>query len=96
MSSRVQVIDQISGQVLFECSVEQIDQAYIRAHEYENMGIDIQVKAPGLTETLINSLGATAEELKDYKESLDDEINSHNDDFGDEFGCALCPPKTQI
>jgi len=93
MSTRVQVIDNLSGQVLFETSMENIDQAYLKASEYEEMGLDVKVSAPGLTESLISSLGASEEEINAYKSSLEAEINSHNDEFGDEFGCALCPPK---
>lgn len=95
MASRVQVIDQISNQILFECSFEQIETAYQKAHEYEEMGLDVKINAPGLTETLIKSLGASEEEIQSYKNGLDDEISSHNDEFGDEFGCAVCLPKTQ-
>lgn len=93
MSMRVQVIDKISGLILFETSMECIDQAYLKASEYEEMGLDVKVNAPGLTESLISSLGASEEEITAYKSSLEEEINSHNDEFGDEFGCALCPPK---
>lgn len=94
MSSRVKILDNISGQILFECKVEEIEMAYQKAHEYEEMGLDISIDAPGLTETLINSLGASEEEIAQYKQSLSEEIDSHNDEFGDEFGCAICPPNS--
>lgn len=93
MSTRVQVIDILSGQVLFDCDLNQIDKAYSKASEFEEMGLDVKVSAPGLTESLISSLGASAEEIAAYKQGLEEEISSHNDEFGDEFGCALCPPK---
>jgi hypothetical protein len=95
MASRVQVLDNISGQILYECNVDQIDLAYKKAHEYEEMGLDIAIKAPGLTETLIKTLGANDEEISLYKMGLEDEISEHNNQFGDEFGCAICPTKTQ-
>jgi hypothetical protein len=94
MESRVQVKDQISNQVLFECNVEEISIAYKKAAEYEEMGLDVVISAPSLTETLIKSLGATEEEMAQYKSSTEEEINAHNEDFGDEFGCAICPPKS--
>jgi len=93
MSTRVQVIDNLSGQVLFETAIDSIEMAYLKAAEYEEMGLDVKVLAPGLTESLISSLGASDEEIAEYKKGLEEEISSHNDEFGDEFGCALCPPK---
>jgi hypothetical protein len=93
MSTRVQVIDNLSGQVLFDCDIKEMETAYSKASEYEEMGLDVKVLAPGLTESLIASLGATKEEIDQYKLGLEEEINTHNDEFGDEFGCALCLPK---
>ena len=93
MSNSVRVIDNLSGTILMETSMDQIQEAYSFAAMMEEEGLDISIAAPGLSETLISSLGASDEELAHYKKSLDEEINSHNEDFGDEFGCAICPPK---
>jgi hypothetical protein len=96
MSNNVQVIDNLSGSVLFETAIENIAEAYSFAAMMEEEGLDIRIEAPGLAETLITSLGASEDELAYYKKGLDDEINDHEDDFG----CAVCPPenpkKTQI
>lgn len=73
--------------------MEKIQDAYSFAALMEEEGLDIKIEAPGLSETLISSLGATKEEIAQYRQGLDSEISSHNDEFGDEFGCALCPPK---
>jgi hypothetical protein len=88
MSNNVRVIDNISGTVLFETSVEKISEAYAFAAMLEDEGLDIKIDAPGLTETLIKSLGATESEMADYKKSMDDELDDHEFDFG----CAICPP----
>ncbi|MBP9679840.1 MAG: hypothetical protein KBD76_00425 [Bacteriovorax sp.] len=88
MSNNVQVIDNISGSILFETSVEKLNEAYAFAEMMENEGLDINILAPGLAETLISSLGADAQEIADYKRGLDSEIASHEDDSG----CAICPP----
>lgn len=93
MSTRVQVIDQISSQILFECDMAEADIAYTKAREYEEMGLDIKILAPSLGETLIQSLGATSEEIEQYKKGLDSEIDSHNDNFFNDLGCSICPPK---
>lgn len=73
--------------------MEKIQDAYSFAAMMEDEGLDIRIDAPGLSETLISSLGATSEEIAEYRQGLEDEISSHNDEFGDEFGCAVCPPK---
>jgi len=88
MSNIVRVIDNISGSVLFETSVEKIAEAYSFATMMEEEGLDIKIIAPGLAETLISSLGADDTEIQEYKKGMDEEIESHEDDFG----CAICPP----
>ncbi len=89
MSNQVRVIDKISGTTLFETSIEKIAEAYAFAEQMEEAGLDIEILAPGLAETLIHSLGADDKEIADYKKSLDDEIADHDDS---DFGCAICPP----
>ncbi|MDD4976952.1 MAG: hypothetical protein PHY93_21550, partial [Bacteriovorax sp.] len=84
----VRVIDNISGTVLFETSVEKMSEAYAFAAMLEDAGLDIKIDAPGLTETLIKSLGATESEIAEYKKGMDDELADHVFDFG----CAICPP----
>lgn len=93
MSNSVRVIDNLSGSTLMETTMDKIQEAYSFAALMEEEGLDIKIEAPGLSETLISSLGASDEELAAYRQSLDEEIGSHNDEFGDEFGCAICPPK---
>jgi fructose-bisphosphate aldolase class 1 len=91
MSNQVRVIDNISGTVLFETTIEKMAEAYAFAAMMEEEGLDIKIDAPGLAETLIQSLGADATEIAEYKESMDREIEDHIDNF-DDSGCALCPP----
>ena len=90
MSNQVKVIDVLSGTTLFETSIERIEDAYSYATQMEDAGLDIQVVAPGLAETLIKSLGASDQEISDYKQTLDDEIADHEDS---DYGCAICPPE---
>ena len=77
MSNQVKVIDVLSGTTLFETSIERIEDAYSYATQMEDAGLDIQVIAPGLAETLIKSLGASDQEISEYKQTLDDEIADH-------------------
>jgi hypothetical protein len=89
MSNQVRIIDNISGSILFETSFEKISEAYAFAAMLENEGLDIKIDAPGLSETLIKSLGANETEISDYKLSMDNEIEDHINDLG----CAVCLPK---
>jgi len=89
MSNQVQVIDNLSGSILFETSIEKISEAYAFAAQMEEAGLDIEIIAPGLAETLIQSLGASDQEIAVYKQTLDEEIDTHEDDLG----CAICLPK---
>jgi hypothetical protein len=88
MSNKVKIIDNLSGVVLFETNIENLESAYSYAAELEEQGLDISITAPGLAESLIQSLGANDQEIKDYKKSLDEEIDSH-----EEIGCSVCPPQ---
>ena len=89
MSNQVRVIDSLSGTSLFETSIDKIDEAYAFAAQMEEAGLDIEVVAPGLAETLIRSLGANDGEIEAYRQGLQDEIDEHDDS---DFGCAVCPP----
>ncbi len=89
MSNQVQVIDNLSGSILFKTSIEKISEAYAFAAQMEEAGLDIKIIAPGVAETLIQSLGASDQEMAAYKQTLDEEIESHEDDLG----CAICLPQ---
>jgi tRNA A-37 threonylcarbamoyl transferase component Bud32 len=75
--SKIVVRDIHTQQVLFECSVEQSEKAYQFAAEMEEMGLDIEVLSPTLSETLSHSLGLSEEQLQKYKASVDEEMETH-------------------
>lgn len=89
MSNQVRVIDVLSKTTLFETSLDKISDAYSFATQMEEAGLDIEIVAPGLAETLITALGANEKEVDQFKQSLQDEIDEHDDS---DFGCAVCPP----
>ena len=91
MSNLVRVIDLISGTTLFETTIEKMDDAYAFATQMEEVGLDIEIKAPGLAETLIKSLGADDSQIKKFQQSLQDEIDEHDES---DFGCSICAPPT--
>lgn len=75
--SQVKVIDPSNNKVLFETSMENIEQAYNYARDMESYGIDVEIIAPSASETLISSLGAPEEDLETLRKGLDAEIASH-------------------
>jgi hypothetical protein len=75
--SKIQVLDTLTGQKLFECDLNEAQKAYHFAAEMETLGLDIEVKNPTLSETLSNSLGLSDKEISAYKESMEEEIEGH-------------------
>jgi hypothetical protein len=74
---KIRVLDQQTGQTLFECPIQESEKAYEFAAQMEQMGLDIKVESPTLSETLSHSLGLGREEQLAYKESIEEEINQH-------------------
>lgn len=76
--SKIIVRDIHTQQTLFECPVSESERAYKFAADMEEMGLDIEVISPTLTETLSHSLGLSDEQLREYKNSMEEEIASHD------------------
>lgn len=76
---KIRVLDQQTNQVLFECSLEESEKAYKFAAEMEEMGLDLRIDAPTLGQTLSSSLGLTNEQQQAYTESLEEEMDEHED-----------------
>jgi len=79
---KIQVLEQNSGSILQEFDLDQMDQAYALASSLEEMGLDIQILNPTLSDTLSHSLGLSEEEIQAYKDSLIEEIEEHEGDYG--------------
>jgi tRNA A-37 threonylcarbamoyl transferase component Bud32 len=75
--SKIVVRDVHTKQVLFECLVDESEKAYQFAAEMEELGLDIEVLSPTLSETLSNSLGLSKEALQQYKKSMEEEMEAH-------------------
>lgn len=76
--SKIFVKELNSDTVLFECSLEESEKAFQYAAELEQMGIEVIVSNPTLTDTLSNSLGVSDEALTNYKQDLQQEMDSHS------------------
>ena len=73
------VRDLQSGQTLFECPIEESERAYEAAASMEEMGLEVEVIHPTLSETLSHGLGLSSEEFKNYQKSIEDEIEGHDE-----------------
>lgn len=74
---KIQVRDVQTEQVLFECALNEADKAYAHAAHLEEMGLDVKVVDPTLSETLTSALGLKTEEVRQYQESLAEEMDQH-------------------
>ncbi|MCB9091096.1 MAG: hypothetical protein H6621_11360 [Halobacteriovoraceae bacterium] len=81
MTNKVRVIEIQSGEILFQCSMDESEKAYQYASDMEAIGLDVTVQAPSTMETLAHELGISRAEIQDkLVASMDEEIDSHNDD----------------
>lgn len=76
---QVKVIDKASGEVLFGCTMEEREKAYAFATEMENVGLDVEIISQSLNETLGRSLGMSEEDIEILNQTMEEEIDSHND-----------------
>lgn len=76
--SKIVVRDIHTQQVLFECPVTESERAYEFAAEMEEMGLDIEVLAPTLSDTLSASLGLSKDQVQEYKDSMEQEMEDHD------------------
>lgn len=77
MKSKVRLIEKNSGLVLFECEPSQVDLAYEKAADFENMGLDVKIEQPTVNQTLADSLGVEGAPLDAFQESLAEELEDH-------------------
>jgi hypothetical protein len=76
--SKILVRDLHGQQTLFECPIQEAEKAWKFAAEMEEMGIEVEVISPTLSETLSTSLGLSAQQLAEYKQSMEEEIEHHD------------------
>lgn len=75
---KIQVVDVATRQVLYECPTDESDKAFEYAAQMEDLGLDVEVISPTLTDSLSNSLGLSKEAQDTFKQSLEDEMESHD------------------
>jgi hypothetical protein len=75
---KIQVVDVQTDQILFECPLTDSEKAYEYAAQMEEMGLDVKVHSPTLSQTLTSSLGLSKEEISEYERSIEEEIEHHD------------------
>lgn len=90
MNSLVKVVDQNSQSVLFSCAMDNIHSAYLYAKEMENLGLDVKIVSPTITQTLANGLGISEQEKANYQASVSRELHDH-DGISESTCCASHP-----
>lgn len=63
---------------LYNFEMDQYDEAYAKLIELEDMGLEVIIKVPSVTETLCDTLGLDAKEQEDYQQSVVAEIEDHD------------------
>lgn len=79
MKKTIKLKDTQSDQVLYSFTIEELQNAYDKALELENYGVDVSLEIPSLPETLLHSLGAKSEDLFKLKKEINSEIESHGE-----------------
>jgi len=78
VESKIKLLDSES-QILYEFAPNEIDAAYAKAQELEEMGIEVTLDAPSLPETLGATLGMSAKDREKLKTEIEEEVESHNE-----------------
>lgn len=78
MVKNVKVIASDTNEILLETDIESLDDAYKFASQMDEIGIQVEVLAPTITETLSDTLGLSIDDKYHYEKSVDDEISEHD------------------
>lgn len=76
--SKIKILNTESGETLYEFPMESADMAYRQAAQLEEIGLDITVDHPNVTQTLCDSLGLNLSEQEEYQQSVVAEIEDHD------------------
>lgn len=78
--SRLKIYHKETEEILFECSIEEREKAYQKLEEFKELQLDVVLKMPSTPETLLGELNMPKEFQDQYRKSLEDEIEDHNDE----------------
>lgn len=75
--SKIKLIDISTNETIYEFEIDAQEQAFRKATELEQMGLDIKIKVPTSIETLGVALGADHHALEKVSCEINEEIESH-------------------
>lgn len=78
MIKKVKVIAEQTNEVLFETDMSKMELAYEYAAKMEQMGIEVKIDAPTISESLADTLGLTLDDRHRLETSVTDEIDDHD------------------
>ena len=80
MEPKFKLINVENNEILNEFSIEDSELAFSEAARMEEMGLSVKLVNPGAAESLGLSLGISSEDLESLRSSLEEEIESHEED----------------
>jgi hypothetical protein len=96
MSKKVQVISIDSKEVLYSCEVAEEEKAYAYASQMEEIGIDVKIISPNVTDTLSDALGLSVENQEKFQESIFEEIHDHAGQEEEDDSCCVKYVSTEL
>ncbi len=78
MESKIKILDS-EAQLLYEFKMDEVEAAYAKAQELEEMGIEVTLTRPSLPETLGNTLGMNEADREKLRSEIEEEVESHNE-----------------
>lgn len=75
---KIKVLSVHTNEVLFSCGMDEAEKAYQFTASMEELGLELKVVTPTLSQTLTQALGLTVDEQAAYEDSLIEEIEQHD------------------
>lgn len=75
---KVKVVSVHTNEALFTCDMDQAEKAYQFMASMEELGLELKVITPTLSQTLTSALGLSIDEQTAYEDSLIEEIEQHD------------------
>lgn len=79
MKHFIELYDKLNLVVLDKFELDQKDQAYQMAIQYEAMGLDVEIRQLSTVMMLAQELGANEEQCQTLYTSMEEEISNHDD-----------------
>lgn len=78
MTQEAKIIHMETEKILFSCSLDKLEELYSYAKLLEENEIEFQIQIPNTSETLIDALGKSPEEIEKFRKSTQEELDDHS------------------